>query len=95
MTGSDPLAQLQDIAKQGHSSDSFTPEQTIIYGNRMKNKFVRRIVKQYQDEGGLDNAALIELVLTMDQLIEDGTLTEDLLKKIEENPELLTNGIQK
>lgn len=84
------IQQLQEIATSGNVAGSFTPLQTITYGSRMKNKYIRALVKKYQESTDVPDAKIIEMVLAMDQLIEEGTLTEELLKEINKDPSLLT-----
>jgi hypothetical protein len=84
-TDNNPLNKLQDIAQQGRLTNSFTPEETIVYGNRMKNKFIRDIVEKKQQEGKFDDKTIIAMVLAIDEMIEKGELTEENLKLFNDN----------
>ena len=86
----DPIQQqLKDLAEKGKASGVITPEEAIKVGNRMQNSYLRDLITKYQEEGRLDDNGILMLVIALDEIIEKGLLTNDLLKEIEKDPNIL------
>jgi len=80
---------LQDLAEQGKATGVITPEEAIKVGNRMQNSYLRELVTKYQEEGRMDDKGILMLVVALDEIIEKGLLTNDLLGEIQKDPNIL------
>lgn len=81
--------QLQDLAEKGTAEGVITPEEAIKVGNRMQNSYLRELITKYQEEGRMDDKGILMLVVALDDIIEKGLLTNDLLDEIQKDPNLL------
>lgn len=87
-----PQTKAQDVLSnilQGKLNDvqSITP--WIVNSNKLNNKILRILVQSLKDQEGWSDANILEVILFFDEAAEKGNLSNDLLKKIKEKPEMV------
>lgn len=81
-------SQLKSIADKGAVDGIITSDEAIVVGKRMKNKFLREMVKTYKQRADVSDSDLIQLILAYDEVVENGLITNETIDAIEENNKL-------
>lgn len=93
-TTDESVATLLDIAK-GDLGDLHFPKKLIITGKKLKNDVLREFVRKYKEETKSTPEQVLDIILGFDELIEKGILTDEFLKQLSMNPDILKNHINK
>ena len=79
----DSLKKLQEIADRGQAANQIIFKPAIVDGHRLRNDVMRGIIEKFKDNAEIGKEELLDIILKIDQKIESGELTNDLLDEID------------
>jgi hypothetical protein len=71
------------------------PQKTIITAIKIKNSILRKFVEKFEEFGNTSDEQLVRILLTLDEMVENDHLTDELLKSIKKDPRILDNLTKK
>ena len=90
-----PSEALNKILQGNFDNVKIDPDSIIIEGDRIRNDILMAIADQYRLEKAYTDKEIMNIILSLDEVVEKGLLTRELLDTIKKDPKILQDYISK
>ena len=80
---------LQNIAREGIPDLAVDPDSILVDGDRIRNDILTQMVADYRRVKSYSDGKILDIILQLDEDVENGILTGQVLNTIENKPDLV------